>query len=93
MLKPFGDGMLAIINDNYIIGPKEVIIQACKGFAMNITEVGLEFQLGNPHTTPSMCSALLNGTLFGVISQMGQSLMLAEIKSLDWQSAMPLLAP
>jgi hypothetical protein len=37
---------MAIINDNYIISPKEEIFQACEGFAMDLIEVGLEFQPG-----------------------------------------------
>jgi hypothetical protein len=34
------------LDDNYIIGPKEEIFEACKGFAADLTDVGLEFQPG-----------------------------------------------
>ena len=37
---------MAIIDDNYIIRPKEDIFEACKGFAADLTDVGLEFQPG-----------------------------------------------
>jgi hypothetical protein len=37
---------MAIIHDNYIIGPKEEIFEACKGFATDLTDVGLKFQPG-----------------------------------------------
>jgi hypothetical protein len=40
----FGGGVMAIINYNYIIGPKKEILEACKGFAADLTDVGLEFQ-------------------------------------------------
>jgi hypothetical protein len=45
-LAPFVGGVMAIINNNYIIGSKEEIFEACKGFAADLTEVRLEFQLG-----------------------------------------------
>jgi hypothetical protein len=45
-LAPFGGGIMAVINDNYIIGPKEEIFKACKGFATDLTDVRLEFQPG-----------------------------------------------
>jgi hypothetical protein len=37
---------MAIINDNYFIGPKEEIFEPCKEFAADLTDVGLEFQPG-----------------------------------------------
>jgi hypothetical protein len=43
-LTPIGGGVMAMINDNYIIGPKEAIFEACKGFSAGLTDVGLEFQ-------------------------------------------------
>ncbi len=57
---------MVIINDNYIISPKEEIFEACKGFAADLTDIGLTFQ---------KLFVLLNGTLSGVIFQTGQSLM------------------
>jgi hypothetical protein len=47
-LAPFGGGIMAIIDDYYIIGPKdkEEIFESCKGFAADLTDVGLEFQPG-----------------------------------------------
>jgi hypothetical protein len=37
---------MAIFNDNYIIGLKEEIFEACKGFATDLTDAGLGFQPG-----------------------------------------------
>lgn len=34
--------VVAIIDDNYIIGPKEDVFRACEDFAADLTEVGLE---------------------------------------------------
>jgi hypothetical protein len=45
-LAPFGGGIMVIINDKCIIGPKEEIFEACKVFAADLTDVMLEFQLG-----------------------------------------------
>jgi hypothetical protein len=45
-LAPFGGGVMAIIDDNYIIDPKEEIFEACKGLAADLTDVGLKFQPG-----------------------------------------------
>jgi hypothetical protein len=45
-LDPFGGGVMAIIDDNYIICPKEKIFEACKGFAADLTNPGLKFQPG-----------------------------------------------
>jgi hypothetical protein len=45
-LAPFRGGVLTIIDDNYIIGPKEEMFEACKGFATDLTDVGLKFQPG-----------------------------------------------
>ncbi len=44
-LTSFGGSVMAIIDDNYIIGPKEEIFEACKGFAADHTDVRLKFQL------------------------------------------------
>jgi hypothetical protein len=59
----FGGGVMAIvmaiIDDKYIIGPKEEIFEACKGFAADLTDVGLEFQPGNWHVTLQKSFALL----------------------------------
>jgi hypothetical protein len=43
-LAPFGGGVMAIIDDNYIISPKEEIFEACKGFAADLTDIGLQLQ-------------------------------------------------
>jgi hypothetical protein len=37
---------MVIFDDNYIIGPKEEIFGAWKGFSADFTDVVLEFQLG-----------------------------------------------
>jgi hypothetical protein len=37
----FREGVMAIIDDNYIIGLKEEIFEACKGFAADLTDVRL----------------------------------------------------
>jgi hypothetical protein len=37
---------MAITDGNYIIGPKEKIFEACKGFAADLTDAGLELQPG-----------------------------------------------
>jgi hypothetical protein len=66
---------MAIIEDNYIIGPKEEIFEACKGFAADLTDIGLKFQSGKLAFTLQNNFTLLNGSPTGVISSMGQSLM------------------
>ena len=38
----FGGDLVAIIDDNYIIGPKEDVFRACEDFAADLTKVGLE---------------------------------------------------
>jgi hypothetical protein len=45
-LTSFGGGVKAYIDSNYIIGPKEVIFEACNRFAADLTDVGLKFQPG-----------------------------------------------
>jgi hypothetical protein len=37
---------MAIINNNYIIIPKQEMFEACKEFAADLTDLGLEFQPG-----------------------------------------------
>ncbi len=70
---------MAIISNNYIIGPKEEIFEACKGFAADLTDIGLEFQPGNQHVTMRKSFALLNWTLCRLTSPMGRSLMHMEM--------------
>ncbi len=45
-LAPLGGGVMAIIIDYYIICPQKEIFEACKGFAADLTDVGLKFQPG-----------------------------------------------
>jgi hypothetical protein len=92
-LTPFRGGIMAIVDNNYIIGPKEEIFEACKGFAADLTNLGLSSSWGYLHATFWKRFAPLNGTLSGLISQMGQSLMQMEMKPLDWHCAMSLLDP
>jgi hypothetical protein len=57
-LKPFGGRVMAIIDDNYIIGPYEEIFQAYKGFVVDLTKVGLKFQPGFAcYTAKEFCTA------------------------------------